>query len=142
VSQHGAAPKWILIADDDAGCRELWAEALTNAGFRVLEADSGRETLDALSAIVPHLLLLDLHMPELSGQEVLARLRTTAALQSLPVLIISGFLDEEPDAGRGLNIVGRLPKPQSLASLVGAVRVAVQRSRYQAGDPSDSAGAG
>ncbi len=129
MSQDGAAPKWILIADDDALVRELWADALTKAGFRVLEADSGREALDTLRAVVPDLLLLDLHMPELSGEDVLARLRATAALQSLPVLIISGFLEEEDDAGRGLNIVGRLAKPQPLAALVAAVREAIQRSR-------------
>jgi len=129
MSQAGGAPKWVLIADDDTGCRELWAEALANAGFRVLEADSGREALDALRVIVPHLLLLDLHMPDLSGEDVLVHLRATAALQSLPVLIVSGFLDEEPDAGRGLNIVGRLAKPQSLGALVAAVREGVQRAR-------------
>jgi DNA-binding response OmpR family regulator len=89
----------------------------------------GREALDALRVIVPHLLLLDLHMPELSGEDVLVHLRATAALQSLPVLIISGFLDEGPDAGRGLNIVGRLAKPQSLGALVAAVREGVQRAR-------------
>jgi DNA-binding response OmpR family regulator len=129
MSQDGAAPKWVLIADDDALCRELWAEALTKAGFRVLEADSGRETLDTLRAVVPDLLLLDLHMPELSSEDVLVRLRATAALQSLPVLIISGFLEEEHDAGRGLNIVGRLAKPQPLGALVAAVREGVQRAR-------------
>ena len=129
MSQNGAAPKWILIADDDALVRELWAEALTGAGFRVLEANTGRETLDILRAVVPDLLLLDLHMPALSGEDVLVRLRAIAALQSLPVLIISGFLENEPEAGRGLNIVGRLTKPQPVSALVAAVQEAVQRSR-------------
>jgi len=68
-------------------------------------------------------------MPDLGGEDVLVHLRATAALQSLPVLIVSGFLDEEPDAGRGLNIVGRLAKPQSLGALVAAVREGVQRAR-------------
>ena len=129
MSQNGAAPKWILIADDDALVRALWAEALTKAGFRVLEANTGRETMDILHAVVPDLLLLDLHMPELSGEDVLVRLRVIATLQSLPVLIISGFLEDEQDAGRGPNIVGRLAKPQPVRALIAAVREAVQRSR-------------
>jgi two-component system KDP operon response regulator KdpE len=129
VSLNGSAPKWILIADDDALVRELWAEALTKAGFRVLGANTGRETLDILGTTVPDLLLLDLHNPVLSGEDVLVRLRATAALQSLPVLIISGFLEDEQDAGRGLNIVGRLAKPQPVHALVAAVREAVERSR-------------
>ena len=129
MSQNGAAPKWILIADDDALVRALWAEALTKAGFRVLEANTGRETMDILHAVVPDLLLLDLHMPELSGEDVLVRLRVIATLQSLPVLIISGFLEDEQDAGRGPNIVGRLAKPRPVRALIAAVREAVQRSR-------------
>ena len=95
----------------------------------MLEANTGRETMDILHAVVPDLLLLDLHMPELSGEDVLVRLRVIATLQSLPVLIISGFLEDEHDAGRGLNIVGRLAKPQPVRALIAAVREAVQRSR-------------
>ena len=122
---------WILIADDDDDLvRTLWAETLTQAGYRTVEARTGREAIELMRTVVPDLMILDLHMPELAGEAVLRHLQGWPVLPRIPVLIISGFLDEEEhDAGDGLNIVGRLAKPQPLASLVATVREAVQRSR-------------
>jgi CheY-like chemotaxis protein len=67
-------------------------------------------------------MILDLRMPELGGTAVLELVRQRPDFARIPVLIISGFLDEEPVLDRGLNIVGRLPKPQSLQAVMDAVR--------------------
>jgi two-component system OmpR family response regulator len=120
-------PPWILIADDDPVIRDLWTAALRRAGFRTASARDGGEALDRMRMLLPDLMILDLRMPELSGDAVLQRVRQRPALSRIPVLIISGFLDEEPVADHGLNIVGRLPKPQSLTALVDAVRTALAR---------------
>jgi two-component system chemotaxis response regulator CheY len=120
-----AAAQWILVADDDAGIREVWTVALTRAGYRVLTASNGREALDLMRAVVPDLIVLDLRMPEMSGPAFLKVLQGSPVLQRIPVLIVSGFLqDEEPLPVTGLNIVGRLGKPLRLAEFVGAVRAA------------------
>jgi CheY-like chemotaxis protein len=115
-------PPWILIADDDPVIRDLWAAALRQAGFRTAQARDGREALDLLRTLLPDLMILDLRMPGLSGTAVLELVRLRPALAWIPVLILSGFLDQEPVLDHGLNIVGRLPKPQALQAVVDAVR--------------------
>ena len=62
-----AIPKWILVADDDAVVRDLWTLVLTRAGYRVLTARNGREALDLMRDVIPDLIILDLHMPEMDG---------------------------------------------------------------------------
>ncbi len=118
------ARQWVLIADDDHLIREMLRETLTTAGYRTLQAATGREALELIRDIVPDLLILDLHMPDLSGDDVLAHLRQSAALRTLPVLIITAFDDTAPDHHLGLNIVGFLEKPFRLAELLRAVEAA------------------
>jgi CheY-like chemotaxis protein len=92
------------------------------SGFRTAAARDGVEALERLRMLLPDLMILDLRMPELGGTAVLELVRQRPALARVPVLIISGYLDEEPVLERGLHIVGRLPKPQSLEAVVDAVR--------------------
>jgi CheY-like chemotaxis protein len=120
-------PPWILIADDDPVIRDVWATALQRAGFRITVARDGGEALDRLRMLLPDLMILDLRMPELGGAAVLELVRQRPALARIPVLIISGFLDVEPVLEHGLNIIGRLPKPQSLQAVVDAVRSGLAR---------------
>src|SRR5262249_59124396 len=109
---------WILIADDDDLVREPWTEELTRAGHRAIEARTGRDALEIMETVVPDLVILDLRMPDVSGTDVLHRLQHRPYLRRIPVLIISGFLDDErAGAELGLNIVARLPKPITLPRL-------------------------
>jgi CheY-like chemotaxis protein len=121
------SPPWILIADDDPVIRDVWTVALRGAGYRTTAARDGGEALERLRMLLPDLLILDLRMPELSGTAVLELVRQRPALAQIPVLIISGFLDEEPVLEHGLYIVGRLPKPQSPVAVVQAVRAVLAR---------------
>jgi DNA-binding response OmpR family regulator len=105
--------------------RQLWAEALTRSGHRTIEARGGQAALEILCALVPDLIILDLHMPDLSGDDLLQRLHASSVLRGLPVLIVSGFLDSEPHDTVGLNIVGMLSKPISLVELLPSVKSAL-----------------
>ena len=116
------------MADDDPLLRDLWCEALTRAGYRTLPAKTGHEAIELMRTIVPDLAILDLRMPGLTGGDVLNYLHDSAALRRIPVLIVSGFLEDEPaEAATGLNLVGRLAKPLSLARLREAVQGALER---------------
>jgi CheY-like chemotaxis protein len=129
MASSGATPKWILVADDDAAIRELWTRVLTRAGYRVLPARNGREALDLMRAVVPDLIILDLRMPEMNGPEFVTAFESAPVLDRIPVLIVSGFLeDESPRASLGLKIVGRLPKPLRSADLLGAVHSALAKT--------------
>jgi CheY-like chemotaxis protein len=115
-------PPWILIAADDPIIRDVWTAELLQAGFPTASARDGAETLERLQTVLPDLMILELRMSELSGTAVRELIRLRPTLARIPVLIISGFLDEEPVLERGLHIVGRLAKPQSLVAVVEAVR--------------------
>ena len=73
----------ILIIDDDAAIGNLEQEVLEQAGYAVLRAYSGTEALLLLKSSCPDLILLDLMLPGLSGEEVLPR------IQGIPVIVVS-----------------------------------------------------
>jgi CheY-like chemotaxis protein len=126
---------WVLVADDDRLFRELCVDALTLAGYRTLQAENGHDAIGLMRDVVPHLVLLDLRMPGLTGSEVLQYLRGSPVLRHIPILIISGFLDDEQTRGSlGLNIVGRLSKPLTLVQLEEAVGAALAAPRERPWD--------
>lgn len=75
--------KRILVIDDDIHIGNLLEEVLTREGYAVSRAYSGTEALLALDACRPDLILLDLMLPGLSGEEILPRLR------AVPVIVLS-----------------------------------------------------
>ena len=74
--------KHILVIDDDQHIGDLLQEALTKQGYRVSRAYSGTEALLLVGAARPDLVLLDLMLPGLSGEELLPRLRGMPASRS------------------------------------------------------------
>lgn len=79
----------ILIIDDDIYIGNMVEEVLTKEGYSVSRAYSGTEALLMLSDIKPDLILLDLMLPGLSGEEVLPRIR------NIPVIVVSAKADIE-----------------------------------------------
>jgi CheY-like chemotaxis protein len=95
VVQHQNTAGTILVIDDEAAVRRMMSLALERAGYQVMGAGDG---MKGLSLLQQHqdsvsLVLLDMGMPEMSGKEVLSRIR---ALQyQVPVAICSGYSEEE-----------------------------------------------
>ncbi|MGH8093639.1 MAG: PP2C family protein-serine/threonine phosphatase [Chthoniobacterales bacterium] len=89
----------ILVIDDDRVSRRILIRALTEAGYACREGASGGEALEMVHAEVPSLLLLDFHMPELKGTEVLSRLRADSdpAIAQLPTIMLTGVGGEESE---------------------------------------------
>jgi sigma-B regulation protein RsbU (phosphoserine phosphatase) len=89
----------ILVIDDDRASRRMLARALDEAGYISRESSGGVEALDMLHTEVPSLLLLDFHMPQLNGAEVLSRLRADAnpAIAQLPAIMLTGDGGEESE---------------------------------------------
>ena len=74
MSQH------ILIADDDAGIRDVLRMACEQAGFTVSMAADGQEALEMACRLQPDLIVLDIEMPEMDGLEVCREVRKTNAV--------------------------------------------------------------
>lgn len=116
----------ILLVDDDPHLREVARYALAREGFTVREASDGLKALSAFEAAPPHLIVLDVLMPELDGLEVCRRIRKTS---SVPILFLSSR-GEEVDRVMGLDLGGDdyLTKPFSTRELVSRVKAILRRS--------------
>jgi CheY-like chemotaxis protein len=68
-------PKTVLVVDDEASFREIFSLKLTAAGYHVETASSGDEGIKKVKELRPDLVLLDIRMPGMTGEEVLATLR-------------------------------------------------------------------
>jgi CheY-like chemotaxis protein len=106
--------KRVLIVDDNDEGRVVLAETLRMEGYEVFEARNGREALEVLQNIDPCVVVLDLVMPGISGEEVLATLRRSGRLEKLRVVVLTG-LERDIDVP-GAYLV--LPKPFALHQLV------------------------
>jgi two-component system, OmpR family, response regulator CpxR len=106
----------VLVVDDDVDLRDTLREVLEQAGYDVYCAENGREALDLLHQAdpPPGLILLDLMMPIMSGEEMLAALKQVHALAAIPVTIVSGH----DDAPTGESY---LAKPVDFAALLAIV---------------------
>jgi two-component system KDP operon response regulator KdpE len=89
----------ILVIDDEAQIRRLLEITLSNLGWEVFTASTGLEGLEAARGAKPELILLDLNLPDMSGAELLVRLREWS---TIPVIIIS-VRDAERDIVELLN---------------------------------------
>src|SRR5690348_6727466 len=110
----------LLITDDDRDFRETVRFVFEPLGFRTLLAGDGEEALEILSNQEIHLLLLDMHMPKLTGLETLRRVRQ---LQSrLPCILLSAALDESLiQQARLVEVFSVLAKPVSRKQLTSTV---------------------
>jgi signal transduction histidine kinase/CheY-like chemotaxis protein len=79
----------VLVVDDDAGTRDVLRRTLAKVGWRIGEAASGAECLDALQRLHPAVVLLDLMMPGMDGFEVLETMRRNEAWSDIPVIVIT-----------------------------------------------------
>ncbi len=117
----------LLITDDDLGFRETLREAFQPRGFRTILAGDGEEALRVVRSAEVHLVLLDMHMPRLTGLETLRLVKQFRAL--LPCILMSAQLDATiVEQARREKAFSVLSKPVSLSTLTGAVRQALQRT--------------
>ncbi len=117
----------LLITDDDAGFRETLRGAFEPKGFHTLLAGNGEEALDIVYRKEVHLVLLDVHMPRLSGLETLHRLKQFRAM--LPCILLSAQLDdliiEQAILAQAFSV---LSKTVTVNQITNMVRLALQRT--------------
>lgn len=113
---------YILVVDDDDSIREVLTCVLQAYGFRVLGAADGVDALDRLRAgPAPRLILLDMMMPRMDGEELMRQLRAAPGLRAVPVVVMSGQSEARARA-RALGAEGCLVKPVELDELLSTVR--------------------
>ena len=88
----------ILIADDNAGQRNVLDLVLSADGYHVDAVQDGREALTYLKTNTPDLIILDVLMPHFSGLEVCSRAKRVPRLKHVPIMILTSMEDEETRA--------------------------------------------
>lgn len=116
-----------LVVDDEAQIRRFLRISLEANGYRVYEAQSGYEAIAATAQVRPDVIILDLNLPDLSGLEVLSRLREWT---HTPVIILSvRNADRDKVAALDAGADDYLTKPFSMAELMARLRVARRRAQ-------------
>ncbi|MGE0397927.1 MAG: response regulator transcription factor [Kofleriaceae bacterium] len=106
----------VLVVDDDDALREAVADAISDAGYVVEQAENGRIALDKMRAASPCLVLLDLMMPVMDGWEVVAEMDGDPSLSNVPVCVVTAQSQLAPPRSACL-----LKKPVTLAVLLDTV---------------------
>ncbi|HIQ22448.1 MAG TPA: response regulator [Planctomycetes bacterium] len=117
----------LLITDDDPAFRETLRLVFEPEGYRTLMAGDGEEALSIIHRQDVHLVLLDMHMPKLTGLETLRLVKRVRA--PLPCILLSAELDEQIVRQALLaQAFSVLRKPVSRRQLTGVVRQALLRT--------------
>ena len=103
-------PRPILIVEDDPDIRQMLVALLQGEGHAVVTADNGRQAFDMARAHHPALILLDLMMPIMTGQEFRDVQLASAEISTIPVIVVSAHYDAQRIA-RQMRAAACLQKP-------------------------------
>ena len=121
------APHRVLVVDDEPNIADVVAMALRYQGFGVETAATGEEALARVAAFRPHLMVLDVMLPDMEGFDVAQRLGAQRA--AVPIIFLTAR-DATEDKVRGLTTGGDdyVTKPFSLEELIARIRTVLRRS--------------
>ncbi len=130
-SIHTNDPVSVAIVDDDAFSADLYALALTAAGMQVATIGDPLRALAQLENLRPDLILMDLHMPDMEGSELIQIIRQCSQFSSVPIICLSAEsrLDRQL-ATRRFGADDFISKPVDIEQLVSIVKLRTDRSRF------------
>ena len=135
----------ILVVDDEQNIIELARLYLEQDGYRVEQANTGKQALDLIKQVDPALMILDLMLPEIDGWEVCRRVRVTSELpgsnlsgSNLPIIMLTARDDDvDKIVGLELGADDYMTKPFNPRELVARVKAILRRSE-RAASPTKS----
>lgn len=117
-----AAKPRILVVEDDSDLRNIVRLQLSSVGYEIIEAENGAMGYEIIQELRPDCVILDLMMPVMDGFGFLKRVRSSLALQDVPVLILTASEDER-NRTRGFQYQADayMSKPYDLQELTDVV---------------------
>ena len=120
--------KKILIVDDDEDLHTLYGLYLRGESFQIVRATNGKQGLEMVEQEKPDLIVLDMIMPVMDGEEFFTKLRTEKRHLDIPVIIAS-VNDKIPQKLFDLgNVYATLKKPFTIETLVAKIQEALAKS--------------
>lgn len=129
----GARPK-VLLVEDNADVRRLYAIGLNQRGYEVKLAANGAEAVDRIAAERPDYILLDWLMPLMDGSEVVSRLESADEAATIEVIVISG---QPPPDSLPSRVRSWLTKPLTIEDLVSAMSGCRESATQRAADSAN-----
>jgi len=93
----------ILIVEDDIFLADLYKTKFVLEGFKVSVAYDGEKGLEMVKKIKPHIVLLDLVLPKMSGFDILTNIKAEAGTKNIPVILLTN-LSQKSDVEKGLRL--------------------------------------
>ncbi|OGQ71114.1 MAG: DNA-binding response regulator [Deltaproteobacteria bacterium RIFCSPLOWO2_12_55_13] len=128
--------KKILVVEDEPDIRKLVHYNLAQERFKVIEAEDGEKALKSVQREKPHLIVLDLMLPGLSGLELCRNLRERPETSQIPILMLTAKAGEaDRIVGLEMGADDYLTKPFSPRELVARVKAILRRTEMQSSHP-------
>ncbi len=110
--------KTVLIIEDNASLRDILVQFVKRAGYQPLQAETGDAALGWLSATCPDLVLIDLGLPDMSGESIIERLKANPRMREIPIIVQTAFgRNERTDYALDLGADEVLHKPITLRTV-------------------------
>lgn len=114
--------KLVMTVDDSRTMRDLLRLTLADAGYRVVQAEDGRNGLEVLETIEPDVIITDINMPRLDGFGFIEGVRQHARHRAVPILVLTTESDaERKNRARAAGATGWIVKPFDPQKLVNAI---------------------
>jgi two-component system cell cycle response regulator DivK len=124
------ANELILIVEDNEQNRKLARDLLQVHGYRTIEAETGEDGVTLAGERAPDLVVMDIHLPGISGIEALAKLRAAPATRAIPVIAFTASVmpqDRNDIIAAGFDAF--VSKPINIEAFLGAVAAALAKRR-------------
>jgi two-component system, cell cycle response regulator DivK len=113
----------ILIVEDDEKSRRLMADVLNHQGYRVIETDNAEDGIDIMRRERPDLVLMDIHLPGMSGMEALRVIRADDSIKTTRIMAITAsVMGSERHKIKAVGFDAFEPKPINLKAFLIAVK--------------------
>ncbi|HET8670431.1 MAG TPA: response regulator [Candidatus Saccharimonadales bacterium] len=107
-------PKSVLIVDDNRHLREIYSSILRSSGYEIIEARNGADAIEKAIFAQPHVILLDLVLPDIHGIEIARSIKSNQRSAHIPIIGCSAFsIGEERKDSLAAGMVDYLRKPIS-----------------------------
>ncbi|OGL48874.1 MAG: hypothetical protein A2161_14765 [Candidatus Schekmanbacteria bacterium RBG_13_48_7] len=122
----------ILIVDDEYGNVYFLKRIFTGEGYKTITAMNGREALQILEQTLPDVILLDIMMPEMTGLEVLEKIKANEATRDIPVIMVSARTDAtDIKLALDMGAIEYLRKPVDEIELLARLQTALRVRNYE-----------
>lgn len=118
----------VFVCDDDAGIVDVVKIVLEEAGYEVVVSGDSTTAVEMIRKLQPDLVLIDLWMPGLGGEQIIPKIKKNKKLQSIPVVVISASKDTREVAERA-GADGFLFKPFDISDLESTVKKYISLAR-------------